>query len=145
MFYREQAQIAPTHSLQTCDSAEVITSTTILRDVVENKLQKAGTPHTEDPDRAPLLKDDLCVFASVDTEYRHCLRITCGGDRRLGMVTHPYPFCAVATIYDLSALSTILAFRQCLILITLMHGRCVACMLFVYSVKMAFLLYFINV
>ena len=35
------------HSLQTCGSPKVITSTTILRNVVENQLGKAGMPHPE--------------------------------------------------------------------------------------------------
>ena len=49
------------HSLQTSGSPEVITSTTILRNVVENKLGNTGTPHPINPNWAPLLieKQDI--------------------------------------------------------------------------------------
>ena len=47
----------PNHSLHTCGSPEVMTSTAILRNVVENQLVKAGTPHPGNTNWAPLLTD----------------------------------------------------------------------------------------
>ena len=45
----EHALAYPSHSLQICGSPEVINSTIILGNVVENKLGKAGSPHPTNP------------------------------------------------------------------------------------------------
>ena len=46
------------HTLHICDSPKVITSTTILRNVVENQLRKARTPHPEISHWAPYSSND---------------------------------------------------------------------------------------
>ena len=52
MFY----MLTPNHSLQTCGSPEVVISTTVLGNVVENQLWKAGTPYLVHSSWAPLLR-----------------------------------------------------------------------------------------
>ena len=46
--------LATNYSLQVFGSSEVICSTTILRNVLELQLGKAGTPHPENPHWPPL-------------------------------------------------------------------------------------------
>ena len=48
--------LTPNHSIQTCGSPKIVTSTTILRNVVENQLGKAGMPHPKNPNWAPQLR-----------------------------------------------------------------------------------------
>ena len=50
--------IIPNQSSQTCGSPEVVTSSTSLRNVMENQTGKAGTPHPENSNWATLLRKD---------------------------------------------------------------------------------------
>ena len=57
--------LTPSHSLQTCGIPEVIASTTIVRNVVENQLRKAGVPHPENPNWPPLIRKSK-IFSCHD-------------------------------------------------------------------------------
>ena len=58
MFYR--VHTLAYHKLQFTDlcNPKIITSNTFLRNVVENQLGKAGTPHPENPNWALLLRKE---------------------------------------------------------------------------------------
>ena len=48
--------LIPSHTLQTCGSREILTSTTIVSNVMENQLGKEGTPHIENLNLPTLLR-----------------------------------------------------------------------------------------
>ena len=80
--------LSPSHSLETCGSPEVIASTTILRNVVEKQLGKAGTPHHESQNWAPLHKkylhgSSICnphtFFTHYENVFQGCVVFSCDG------------------------------------------------------------------
>ena len=58
-FTRSMALHTPNHCIQACGSCEIITSTTILRNVVENQLGQAGMSHPEDTKWDPMLRNSM--------------------------------------------------------------------------------------
>ena len=62
MSYIQMSLLPPNHSLQTGGSPEVITSTTIVRNVVKNQLGKAGTPNPESSNRVPHSENSMSLL-----------------------------------------------------------------------------------
>ena len=67
--------LTPIHTLQTYGSPEVITSTTILRNVMENQLGKARTSHPKSPNFAPLHRKWQEIQLHSLSELGECQKI----------------------------------------------------------------------
>ena len=63
--------LTPNHILHICGNPWDITSTTILGNVMENQLGKAGTSRPEDPNWASLLSSYDHLPINVENEMRH--------------------------------------------------------------------------
>ena len=69
----------------TCGSPEVITSTTILRNVVESQLEKAGTPHPKSQNLAPLHREQRIAEQRINADAGSADQLTAVGDDQLAV------------------------------------------------------------